>query len=130
MTGHRVLVVEDDAAVRSRLSRGLGEAGFEIVAVGDGSAALGHAGERPDALVIDLGLPDADGRDVYLALQAARALSPSDDRHRAGRRLTGSTRHTSDRSSTSRGDPRYAPREERSRPDVPRPARPRIRPTS
>ena len=70
MTAHRLLVVEDDADLRSLLRRGLGEEGFEVTAVPDGSTALAHSGEQPDALIIDIGLPDADGRDVCLALRA------------------------------------------------------------
>jgi DNA-binding response OmpR family regulator len=50
--------------------RGLGEEGFEVTAVPDGSSALAHPGAQPDALIIDIGLPDADGRDVCLALRA------------------------------------------------------------
>jgi DNA-binding response OmpR family regulator len=70
MTAHRLLVVEDDADLRSLLSRGLGEQGFEVTAVADGAAALEHADERPDAFIIDIGLPDADGRDLCQALRA------------------------------------------------------------
>jgi DNA-binding response OmpR family regulator len=70
MTAHRLLVVEDDADLRSLLRRGLGEEGFDVTAVADGSSALAHPGEQPDALIIDIGLPDADGRDVCLALRA------------------------------------------------------------
>ena len=70
MTAHRLMVVEDDADLRSLLQRGLGEEGFEVTAVADGSSALAHSGDEPDALIIDIGLPDADGRDVCLALRA------------------------------------------------------------
>jgi DNA-binding response OmpR family regulator len=70
MTAHWLLVVEDDADLRSLLRRGLGEEGFEVTAVADGSSALAQSGEQPDALIIDIGLPDADGRDVCLALRA------------------------------------------------------------
>jgi DNA-binding response OmpR family regulator len=70
MTAHRLLIVEADADLRSLLERGLGEEGFDVAAVPDGSSALAHAGDRPDAAVIDIALPDADGRDVCLALRA------------------------------------------------------------
>ena len=70
MTAHRLLVVEDDADLRSLLRRGLGEEGFDVTAVADGSSALAQADEQPDALIIDIGLPDADGRDVCMALRA------------------------------------------------------------
>jgi len=66
----RLMVVEDDDDLRSLLRRGLGEEGFDVTALADGSAALSHGGDEPDAIIIDIGLPDADGRDVCLALRA------------------------------------------------------------
>jgi DNA-binding response OmpR family regulator len=70
MTSRRLMVVEDDDDLRSLLRRGLGEEGFEVTALADGSSALAHGGSEPDAIIIDIGLPDADGRDVCLALRA------------------------------------------------------------
>src|SRR5436305_2832100 len=70
MTALRLLVVEDDAELRSLLVRGLGEEGFDVVAVADGRAALDRVEEALDAVVLDIGLPDADGRDVCQALRA------------------------------------------------------------
>jgi two-component system response regulator MprA len=66
-----LLVVEDDAELRDLLARGLREEGFAVETVGTGSALLRRFAERPaDALVVDIGLPDADGRDVCQALRA------------------------------------------------------------
>jgi DNA-binding response OmpR family regulator len=76
VTVFRLLVVEDDSELRSLLSRGLGEEGFEVEAVGDAAAALARADDQPDALVIDLGLPDADGRDLCQALRARGIDAP------------------------------------------------------
>jgi DNA-binding response OmpR family regulator len=76
MTAHRLLVVEDDADLRSLLRRGLGEEGFAVTAVADGSSALERAAEGADALLIDVGLPDADGRDVCQALRARGVHAP------------------------------------------------------
>ncbi|UGS35391.1 response regulator transcription factor [Capillimicrobium parvum] len=73
---HRLLVVEDDADLRSVLRRGLSEEGFDVTAVADGAAALAASGDEPDALVIDIGLPDADGRDVCQALRARGTNAP------------------------------------------------------
>jgi DNA-binding response OmpR family regulator len=72
----RLLVVEDDADLRGLLRRGLGEEGFEVTTVADGASALEAAELLPDALVIDIGLPDADGRDVCQALRARGANAP------------------------------------------------------
>ncbi len=63
MIGHvRILVVDDDRAVREGLDRVLRGDGFEVVLAGDGeSARSALAGCPPDALVLDLLLPDSDG---------------------------------------------------------------------
>jgi two-component system response regulator MprA len=76
MTAFRLLVVEDDAELRSLLIRGLGEEGFEVSAARDGAEALTLAERGADALVIDIGLPDADGRDVCQALRARGIDAP------------------------------------------------------
>jgi two-component system response regulator MprA len=73
---HRLLVVEDDADLRSLLNRGLAEEGFEVSAVSDGASALASAAQGPDLMVIDIGLPDADGRDVCQALRARGVTAP------------------------------------------------------
>ncbi|MCA1690090.1 MAG: response regulator transcription factor [Actinobacteria bacterium] len=70
MTALRLLIVEDDAELRSLLVRGLGEEGFDVVAVADGRAALERVEDTLDAVILDVGLPDADGRDVCQALRA------------------------------------------------------------
>ena len=76
MTVFRLLVVEDDSELRSLLSRGLGEEGFDVDAVGDAAAAMARLQDAPDGLVIDIGLPDADGRDLCQALRARGCTAP------------------------------------------------------
>lgn len=73
----RVLVIEDDPDLRRLLRNGLGEEGFEVeVAIG-GRDALERATESPpELLVIDIGLPDADGRDVCQALRSRGIGAP------------------------------------------------------
>lgn len=68
---HRVLVVEDDGLLRTTLERGLRRAGYVVDSVSTGGAAVNTARTSPpDAVVLDIGLPDADGRDVCQALRA------------------------------------------------------------
>ena len=61
----RILVVDDDADIRTILEGVLGRAGMDVIAAADGRQALRLLfDERPDAVVLDLGLPDLDGFEV------------------------------------------------------------------
>jgi two-component system response regulator TctD len=61
----KVLLVEDDASMRSTLERTLGRRGFHVVACADGRQALAQWREaQPDAVMLDLSLPGLDGLDV------------------------------------------------------------------
>src|SRR5262245_21091968 len=77
MLAPSVIVVEDDAELRGVVTRGLREEGFAVEGVGSGRelmARMQRAGA--DALVVDIGLPDADGRDVCQALRAEGSQVP------------------------------------------------------
>jgi two-component system response regulator MprA len=77
MVSGRVLIVEDDAELRSVLSRSLREEGFSVDTVATGGDVLSRTeGSLPDVFVIDIGLPDADGRDVCQALRARGVDAP------------------------------------------------------
>jgi DNA-binding response OmpR family regulator len=76
MASHRLLVVEDDPDLRSLLRRGLEEEGFDVAIAGDGAAAMEQAAREPHALVVDIGLPDTDGRDLCQALRARGVEAP------------------------------------------------------
>jgi DNA-binding response OmpR family regulator len=72
-----LLIVEDDAALRDVLTRSLRAEGFAASAVARGGELLERAlADAPDALVIDIGLPDADGRDLCQALRAQGINAP------------------------------------------------------
>jgi two-component system response regulator MprA len=75
--GQRIMVVEDDDELRGVLARGLQEEGFATEAVATGGDVLERL-ERgtPDAFVIDIGLPDSDGRDLCQALRARGIHAP------------------------------------------------------
>ena len=67
-----VLVVEDDPTLRELYRSTLRGAGYAVVAVGDGVDALRRVErDTPDAVVLDLGLPRLNGRDVQRELKSA-----------------------------------------------------------
>lgn len=67
----RILVAEDDQAVRTFVSRALRRRGFDVTAVSDGSQALeALRGESFDLLITDIVMPGLDG--IGLALKVAR----------------------------------------------------------
>jgi two-component system response regulator MprA len=68
----RVLVVDDDPAVRDSLRRSLAFNGYEVDVAGDGEEALRRLGaQRPDAVVLDVLMPRLDGLATCRALRAA-----------------------------------------------------------
>ncbi len=70
-------VCEDHEPIRRLLVRGLRAAGHEVVVAHDGGEAVRQlAAARLDAVVMDIGLPDADGRDVVRALKSAGQHAP------------------------------------------------------
>ncbi len=69
----RILVVDDEAAIRRFLKAGLVAAGYDLIEAETGGAAIELAArEEPDAVILDLGLPDMDGLEV---LQQVRRTS-------------------------------------------------------
>lgn len=70
-----ILVVEDDAAVRSALLRALGDRGYATSSAPTGMAGLATAVDgQPDLVVLDLGLPDVDGGELLRMLRAVSAV--------------------------------------------------------
>ena len=66
----RVLVVDDEPQILRFLRASLGASGFEVIEAATGAEALKHAaGEAPEVVVLDLGLPDMDGKDVIRRLR-------------------------------------------------------------
>jgi two-component system response regulator MprA len=67
----RILVVDDDAGVRQAVGRALSFEGYEVTQAGDGSAALRLIAEsRPDAMVVDVVMPEVGGLEVCRELRA------------------------------------------------------------
>ena len=73
----RILLVEDDAELSALVRRGLEREGLAVSERRTGAEALDAAEhDAPDALVLDIGLPDSDGRDVCQALRARGITAP------------------------------------------------------
>jgi PAS domain S-box-containing protein len=77
-TGETVMVVDDEATVRSVIAEVLSELGYQVVEAADGAAALRllHAPGRVDLLVTDVGLPGLNGRQLAEAGRQRRPGLP------------------------------------------------------
>ena len=76
---HRLLLVEDNELNSDALGRLLGRRGFTVLHAADGPRALEMAErERPDLVLLDIGLPGMDGHEVAreLRLRPATAQLP------------------------------------------------------
>ena len=72
-----VLVVDDDEDIRVSLDRGLRLSGFDVRTAPDGESALRAVADRtPDCVVLDVGLPGADGVGVVETLRARGLAVP------------------------------------------------------
>src|ERR1039458_1148812 len=73
----QVLVVEDDIKIQGFLKHSLIEAGYQVETAGDATTAQGLAVDgKPDALIVDLGLPDQDGLSLILRLRQLGVKAP------------------------------------------------------
>jgi two-component system, OmpR family, KDP operon response regulator KdpE len=73
----RVLVVDDEPAIRRFLRTSLRAEGYDLVEAETGEAALAECRRRaPDLVMLDLGLPDIDGLDIIRRLREAGSAVP------------------------------------------------------
>lgn len=76
MLRHKILVVDDDPDLVRALRVRLRANNYEITTAGDGYSAIASAHkERPDLIILDLGLPAGDGFSVLDRLQKSDPLS-------------------------------------------------------
>ncbi|MEQ1702563.1 MAG: response regulator transcription factor [Ilumatobacteraceae bacterium] len=68
----KILLVEDDRSIAASVIDGLSAEGFAVVHAATGAAALDAVGY--DMVLLDLGLPDMDGRELFRQLRARRAV--------------------------------------------------------
>jgi two-component system KDP operon response regulator KdpE len=70
MNPSRILVVDDEPQIQRFLKPSLSAAGYEVIEADTGAAALkAVATQAPDLVILDLGLPDMDGKDVIASLR-------------------------------------------------------------
>ena len=73
----RLLLVEDEDRIASFVQKGLAAHGYTVERVATGREASTRAGSREfDLLILDLGLPDADGRDVLQGWRSRGVRTP------------------------------------------------------
>jgi two-component system KDP operon response regulator KdpE len=71
MSGHRVLIVDDEPQILRFLRPALDAAGYDVIEAETGAAAIRDVATRaPDIVILDLGLPDMDGKEVITRLRA------------------------------------------------------------
>ena len=71
----RILLVEDDDDIRVALGRALTQLGENVAAVAGGAEAIGRLKDfQPDAVILDLGLPDLDGADVLAMIRSVSSV--------------------------------------------------------
>ena len=74
MRPHKILVIDDDRSIRTLLGRALGRSGYATVAAGSVREALNAVAiDKPDLVLLDLGLPDGDGIEAIGSLRSAGA---------------------------------------------------------
>jgi two-component system KDP operon response regulator KdpE len=75
--GVPILIVDDEPPIRRLLRTSLAPQGFHVIEAETGEAALAAAArEKPDIMLLDLGLPDMDGGEVIRRLRASGSKLP------------------------------------------------------
>jgi DNA-binding response OmpR family regulator len=70
-----ILVIEDDPAIRSAVQRTMADRGHAVAIASSGMSGLEHVlVERPDVVLLDLGLPDVDGLTMISMIRAASTV--------------------------------------------------------
>jgi two-component system, OmpR family, KDP operon response regulator KdpE len=66
----RVLVVDDEPPIRKLLRMGLSTQGYQVLDAPNGKTALELVAQKPDLIILDLGLPDIQGLDLLRMLRS------------------------------------------------------------
>ena len=72
----KVLVIDDEPPIRKLLRMGLETQGYQIIDASNAKTALELMSEKPDLVILDLGLPDMQGLELLHQIRAAREDLP------------------------------------------------------
>ena len=71
-----MLVIDDEPPIRKLLRMGLGAQGYQTLEAANGKEALDLLSKNPDLIILDLGLPDAQGHDLLHTIRARNEQVP------------------------------------------------------
>ena len=71
-----ILIADDEQDFLEILSYNLKKEGFDVIAVGDGKAAVDSLSQNPDLIILDIMMPEMDGYDVCKAIRAKGIETP------------------------------------------------------
>jgi len=72
----KVLVIDDEPPIRKLLRMGLSTQGYQILEAANGKASLELLAEKPDLVILDLGLPDIQGLDLLSMIRGRNDSVP------------------------------------------------------
>lgn len=75
MSGHRVLIVDDELHIRRLLRAALERGGYTVIEATTAREALQMMAHQPDVVLLDLGLPDRDGLELVQPIKERRAAA-------------------------------------------------------
>ena len=72
----KVLVIDDEPPIRKLLKMGLTTQGYQVLEAPNGKLALEALAQKPDLVILDLGLPDIQGHDLLRTIRARSESVP------------------------------------------------------
>jgi two-component system, OmpR family, KDP operon response regulator KdpE len=72
----KVLVIDDEPPIRKLLRMGLSTQGYEILEASSGKGSLELLAQKPDLVILDLGLPDMEGLDLLRMIRSRNESVP------------------------------------------------------